>query len=127
MTHRLLKILLIIGAGFYAFEAVIHGFGLAVLEHDKIFLPTHDRYIAIMALTYAALLMLIATDVKRYRVLFGLVMTGILLSMGNAMLIAAGGGYASFGVLDLDASLNGIGIGAGAWYVLTALAWWRKV
>ncbi|MBI1908197.1 hypothetical protein HYS28_02140 [Candidatus Uhrbacteria bacterium] len=119
MTHRVFRALLAVGASFYTFEAALHGFGLAVLEHDKIFLPTHDRYIAIFALTYAALLVLIASNPTKHRSLFILTMAGILLSMGNAALIAAGGGYASFGVLDLDADLSAIGIGAIIWFVAT--------
>lgn len=126
MQNRFLKILLVIAAVFYAFEAVLHGFGLSVLEHDKIFLPTHDRYIAIFALTYAALAVLIATDVKKYRHLFFVLMAGIALSTANAALIAAGGGYAGFGTVTLDADLTGIGIGAIIWYLAAALAYWRK-
>ncbi len=117
--------MLVIGAGFYIFEAAIHALGLPILEHDKIFLPTHDRYIAIMALTYAALLILVSTNIEKYRTLFAVVMTGIFVSMGNAVLIAHSGGYAAFGVINLDRSLTLIGFGAAVWFVVT-LATFRR-
>ena len=117
--HKLFRLLLAVGAAFYVFEAIIHWFGLPILEHDKIWLATHDRYIAIFALTYAVLLVLIATDVKKYKELFVVVMVGILVSMLNAALIARGGGYASFGTGNLDTELTTIGIGAVVWVIAT--------
>lgn len=120
MQRLLVRTLLGIGAAFYMFEAVIHWFGLPILEHDKIWLSTHDRYIAIFALTYVALLVLIATDVKKYRALFVVTMVGILVSMYNASWIASQGGYATFGVGNLDRELTTIGIAAIVWVVTTA-------
>ncbi len=120
----MLKVLLWIGAGFYFFEAIIHILGLPILEHDEIFLPTHDRYIALFAVTYAALLILISTNVQKYRQLFWLVMAGILLSLGNAALIARLGGYDKFfQAPELDKQLSIIGIFALIWYFGTWLAW----
>lgn len=122
-----MRFLLWFGAGFYFFEAIIHGFGLAILEHDKIFLPTHDRYIAIFALTYAALLMLIATDLKKYRHLFILTMAGILVSMVNAAVIAQNQWYPElFQTTALDNDLNLIGAVTVVWYVAAWAFWYRK-
>jgi hypothetical protein len=119
------RYLLWIGAGFFLFEAVIHAIGLPILEHDKIFLPTHDRYIALFALTYAALLVLIATDVKKYRQLFSLTMCGILLGMINAYWISRSGGYASFGTETLDADLRLLGLFAVAWFAATVWSFYK--
>lgn len=122
-----MKYLLWIGAAFYIFEAIIHALGLPILEHDKIFLPTHDRYIAIFALTYAALLILIATDLKKYRSLFIVTMIGIFVSMMNAVLIARGGWYESqFKTTALDQSLSLIGVGAIVWYLATLFFYYRS-
>lgn len=119
--------LLWFGAAFYFFEAIIHGLGLAILEHDKIFLPTHDRYIAIFALTYAALLILIATDLKKYRHLFVLTMAGICVSIVNAAVIAQNKWYpALFQTTALDNSLSLIGGVAVVWYVAVWLLWWKQ-
>lgn len=123
----LIKILLWLGSLFFFVEAVIHGFGLQVLEHDKIFLPTHDRYIALFALTYAALLILISTDLKKYRDLFFVTMGGILLSMANALLISRTGGYSRFfPVESLDKELGILGAVFVVWYIATWIFWWIK-
>lgn len=122
MQHKTFRALLDIGAVFYLFEAVIHWFGLPVLEHDKIWLPTHDRYIAIFALTYVALLVLVALDPRKYKALFAVMMVGILVSMVNAAMIAQNGGYAAFGTTNLDAELTTIGIGAVVWFAVTVAA-----
>ncbi len=119
-------ILLWIASAFYFFEAVIHTFGLPILEHDKIFLPTHDRYIAIMALTYAALFLLISTNPKRHQELFVLTMIGVLVSMMNAMVVAYHHWYTIlFNTTGLDQNLSVIGAGVLIWYTLTWLFWWR--
>ncbi len=122
IPHKTFRALLDVGAAFYVFEAVIHWFGLPVLEHDKIWLPTHDRYIAIFALTYAALLILVACNPKKYKALFIITMIGVIISMLNAWLIAQSGGYAQFGTSNLDAELTTIGIGAIAWLAATLAA-----
>lgn len=115
-----LKILLWIGAAFFAAEAILHAIGLRVLEHDKIFIPTHDRYIALFALTYAVLLILISTNLEKYKTLFKLAMAGILFAIINGVVIAYTGGYVrSFPVVTLDAQLGIIGIGAVVWYLAT--------
>ena len=121
-----MRLLFWFAAAFYAMEGIIHGLGLPILEHDEIFLPTHDRYIAIMAFTYAAMLVLISLDLKKYRALFWLTMVGILVSMLNAVWIAHLGGYAvSFHTTSLDGSLNGMGIVAVIWYLLTLTVYWK--
>ncbi len=126
MSKKILQTLLIIGALFYFAEFILHFFGLPILEHDKIFLPTHDRYIAIFALTYAALLILIATNPFKYRHLWMLAMLGILLSMINANYIAAIGGYGRFfATPNLDTDLRVIGFGAFLWYFVTCVAFVR--
>lgn len=127
MRSVLLRVLLWAGCIFYLLEFVIHFFGLPVLEHDKIFLPTHDRYIALYALTYAALLALIALDPVRYEALFVIVMAGIALGFANASWIAASGGYRkSFSVRMLDDEISKLGFAVAAWYLLTWAAWWRQ-
>lgn len=131
MYTKLFRLLLYGGALFYIIEGVFHFFGLPILEHDKIFLPTHDRYIALYAFTYAALLILITTDLMKYRALFVIVMIGILLSMFNGWWIAHTGGYSKyFSVKELDQGVGWIGIGALGWYSLTWLFWileWRHL
>jgi hypothetical protein len=92
-TASLVRPLLWLGALFYFAEATLHFFGLPVLEHDKIFVPTHDRYIAIMAITYGVLLILISTDVRKYQALFVVTMLGILAQGMNAACIEMIGGY----------------------------------
>jgi hypothetical protein len=131
MTNRfsVTSILLLIGAGFFIFEAIIHTFGLAILEHDKIFLFTHDRYIALYAITMTALIILAATDIRRYRILFFIVMVSVLLGGLNAMLIARLGGYEVLfpAAVNVDGQLSGLGVGAAIWYVTTWLAFVREV
>ncbi len=121
------KIFLWIGAAFFLFEFVLHLFGLPLLEHDKIFLYTHDRYIALFALTYAVLLILIATDIKKYATLFKVTMVGILFAMLVAASISLSGGYISlFPIESLDKDLSILGWGFLAWYVLTILVYIKK-
>lgn len=124
MLDRLTRLLLVIGAGFFAFETVLHAFGLSILQHDEIFLFTHDRYIALYALTMTTTMILTASDVKRYRVLFGIVMSSIALGIGNAMLIASLGGYDVLfpAAREVDGQLSGLGIGVIIWYVATCLS-----
>ncbi len=120
------KILLWIGALFFLSEFFLHFFGLAILEHDKIFIPTHDRYIAIFALTYATLLFLVSLDLKKYKTLFYLTMAGILLGMFNALYIAKTGGYTFFEVVTLDKDLAVIGQWAFIWFPLTWIVYYFK-
>ncbi len=122
----ILKILLSAGALFFIFEFFLHFFGLPILEHDKIFLFTHDRYIGIFGLTYGALLILIATDIRKYKHLFIITMLGILLSMANAYYISRVGGYSKFSAQSLDRDLGTLGIGAVIWYALILIFWWRN-
>jgi len=118
MKEKSLKILLYIAALFFLFEAIIHFFAFPILEHDKIFLPTHDRYIAIFALTYAVLFFLSTTDLKRYKTLLQILLCGLFLSLLNAFWIAQTGGYAqAFGTEQLDASLSIIGIITIVWFI----------
>jgi len=112
--------LLWLGAIFYLFEFFLHFWGLPVLEHDKIFLPTHDRYIALFALTYGASLILISSNLKKYRHLLYLTLTGIFLSFLNGLWISFHGGYAPlFEVAALDQNLSVIGYSVLLW--LTSL------
>lgn len=119
--------LLYIGSAFFFFEAALHALGVAVLEHDKIFLPTHDRYIALFALTYGALLLLISTNIEKYRHLFVLLMVGIGIGMMNAFSISQSGGYkAYFAISTLDSQLRVLGIAVGIWYIATWMFWYAK-
>ncbi len=125
---QLLQTLLLIGAAFYLFEFFLHFFGLPILEHDKIFLPTHDRYIALYGLTYAALLILIATDIPKYRHLFIITMLGILLGMLNADYIATHHWYTNtFHAPALDHNLSFIGWAVVVWYSAVWICWWNKI
>ena len=127
MSKRLLQLLLAIGAGFFIFEFFLHFFGLPMLDHDKIFLPTHDRYIALYGLTYAALLTLCAIDIKKYRTLFVITMIGILFGMLNAKYIATHHWYTTnFNAPMLDQHLSYIGLLAVVWYIATWVLWWRS-
>jgi hypothetical protein len=128
MKNQLItKILLWIGAIFFIGEALLHGFGLKILEHDKIFLATHDRYIALMALTYGVLLILITTDLNKYETLFHLTMYGILIAILIATFITFTGGYSSFLVSNLNSSLRIIGIFAYTWYIGTWISHFKKL
>ena len=123
-----LRILLCLGAIFFFFEFVLHLLGLPILEHDRIFIPTHDRYIALYALTYAALLLLSAYQVGKYKPVFFIVMIGILFGIINATLISRSGGYeVLFPTLYLDDKLSGIGVGAVFWYIAVWFVWWRSL
>ncbi len=127
LYRRLLALLLWAGAAFFLFEAVLHFFGLPILEHDKIFLPTHDRYIAIYAFTYAALLLLTSLNPRKYRALFIITMVGILVSMLNAYWISRTGGYTTrFQVTNLDRDLPRLGFATLAWYALTLFAYLKS-
>lgn len=126
-THAYTRLLLWIGAAFFGMEFFLHFFGLPVLEHDKIFLYTHDRYIALYALTYAFLLILSSSDLKKYRFLFLATMIGIALSMLNAYWIAQQGGYSPlFPTVSLDEDLSMLGLAFLIWYGLTWTMWGLK-
>ena len=126
MKRPLFRIFLLIGALFFLFEAIIHFFGLPVLEHNKIFLPTHDRYIALFALTYALLLVLVSTDLEKYKTPFLITMIGILLAILNATWISWSGGYKLFFPVDrLDVNLSFLGVGVYTWYALTWISYLR--
>lgn len=125
-TKRLFQFMLAIGVVFYAFEFMIHFWGLPILEHDKIFLPTHDRYIALYGLTYASLLLLTAWKPEKYRELFIIIMLGILAGMLNASYIAANGWYTKdFNAPSLDQNLSFIGRASVVWYIATWIFWFR--
>lgn len=116
--------LLWIGVFFFLSEFFFHFFGLPFLEHDKIFIVTHDRYIGIFALTYSILLMLISTNSAKYKLVFFIVMAGILVSGLNAYYISYIGGYKTFfPVVTLDSDLRTLAIGTLFWYPLTWIFW----
>ena len=125
---NILKVLLLIGSFFFLAEFFLHFFGLSILEHDKIFIMTHDRYIAIFALTYSVLLFIIYTNLKKYSLLFKITMIGILFSIINATSIAYNGGYIKFfPVINLDYQLGIIGIFAYSWYILIFIFWFLSI
>jgi hypothetical protein len=124
---KITKIFLWLGSLFFFSEFLLHFFGLPILEHDVIFMITHDRYIAILALTYSVLLFLISTDFKKYKQLFILTMAGLLLMLINAAWIAYHGGYSGFfPVLSLDGDLSVMGIIFYLWYGFTWISWAKK-
>lgn len=126
---NLVSICLLIGAGFFLFEAVLHAFGLPILEHDEIFLFTHDRYIALYALTMAAVMILAASDIRRHKALFFIIMASILLGILNAMLIARSGGYDVLfpAAQTVDGQLSWLGIGVAIWYLLTLGGFFMRI
>ena len=123
-----LQILLWIGGVFFLTEFFFHFFGLSILEHDKIFLVTHDRYIAIFALICGAVLFLISTNIVKYNYLFIVVMVGVLMLMINAYFISYTGGYHRIfpQVTSLDQDLKILGVGVIIWYILTWVFWLRR-
>ena len=123
MSTKVLRGLICLGAGFFLFEAVLHAFGLPILEHDEIFIFTHDRYIALYALTMTAVMLLVASDIYKYRSLFVITMISVLLGIGNAMLIASLGGYDVLfpAARTVDGQLSGLGVAVILWYGLTWL------
>ena len=126
-VYKYTRYLLAIGAMFYFFEALIHGLGLPILEHDVIFEPTADRYIAIMALALGCLLVLVARDFAKYKTLFYLTMAMIGLTILNGFYINSLGGYGYFfNTVDLDGQIYWIGLGSIIWYPLTLVAWKKK-
>ncbi|MEK6936942.1 MAG: hypothetical protein AABW58_02625 [Nanoarchaeota archaeon] len=117
--------LLWIGVAFYVAEFFLHLLALPILEHDKIFLYTHDRYIALFALTYGILLFLINIDKKKYSTLFKIVMTGVFLSFINGFYISSTGGYAPlFNVATVDNQLQILGYFFIIWYFLLLISWY---
>ncbi|MBS3126695.1 class I SAM-dependent methyltransferase [Candidatus Woesearchaeota archaeon] len=123
--NRMTTVLLWIGALFYFFEFLLHLLALPILEHDKIFLYTHDRYIALFALTYSVLLFLISTDKRKYNTLFLFVVIGILFSFLNGFYISSAGGYAPlFNVSAVDSQLQILGYFFLAWYFLLLISWY---
>lgn len=121
------QILLWLGALFFLSEFSLHFFGLPILEHDRIFMFTHDRYIALYALTQAFLLILVSSDLKKYHFLFLATLVGLLFGMLNAYWISQQGGYhVLFPTLSLDKDLSWLGLGFVSWYTLTWIAWKRE-
>jgi hypothetical protein len=119
-----LRVLLALGILFFGSEAVLHAFGLPVLEHDKIWQVTSDGYIATMALAFAGLMAFVAYDAEKYRPLFYFLMGMVALAILNGFYITASGGYSEFfSVTDLDNDLRLIGVGALLWYPATWVAW----
>ncbi len=117
-ADRIYRTLLIAMAIFFLFEFVIHFFGLPVLEHDKIFLPTHDRYIGLFGLTLGGLLIMLATTHRRDKSLYRFTSWAILLAGVNAVYISATGAYGkNFDVNDIDSSLGLLGVGILIWYI----------
>jgi len=121
------KFLLYAGALFFVFEFFLHMFGLPLLEHDVIYLFTHDGYIGLLGLTYAALLILISLDVEKYKTLFKWSMVGIIIGVGVATYISYQGGYSeAFPVIRLDRDISLIGLGFLVWYPLTWIMYFLK-
>lgn len=121
------RILLWLGALFFLTEFFLHFFGLPILEHDAIFLYTHDRYIALYALTNAFLLTLVSTDPKKYRFLGHATLIFLLFGLLNAAWISQQGGYSPlFPVISLDKDLSALGLNFLIWYALTWTMWGMK-
>lgn len=118
IAERIYKSLLIGMAVFYFFEFVIHFFGLPVLEHDKIFLPTHDRYIALYGLTIGGLLTMLATSHRQDKSLYRFTTFMMLLGGLNAIYISVTHAYGKyFGEYSIDSDLALLGVGVVVWYI----------
>lgn len=118
------KLSLYLGAIFFFAEFFLHFFGLPILEHDRIFIYTHDRYIALFALTYSFLLFFCSTDLKKYDFLLKATLLGVLFGMLNAYWISAQGGYhVLFPTLTLDQDLSALGAGFLFWYAAFLVSW----
>lgn len=117
-AETIYKGLLFFMAGFFIFEFFLHFFGLAILQHHRIFLPTHDRYIAFYGLMFAGLLTMLATthrkDQKLYRFTTWMLFLGVL----NAIYISVNRLYGEyFGAYNIDSQLGLLGIGVVIWYI----------
>lgn len=120
-------VLLWLGALFFLFEFFLHIFGLPILEHDRIFLYTHDGYIGLYALTYTFLLILVSLNLREYSVLFYAVMIGLGLGFVNGNYVSFKGGYeVLFPVVSLDSNLPLLGILFLLWYISVWIFWWLK-
>lgn len=116
--HSIFIWLLRAGALFFFFEFVLHLFGLAIIEHDKIFLFTHDRYIALYALTYGFLLTYSSINIERHRKLCIATLVGLALAFINAYTISLQGGYdVLFPTISLDENLTALGTFFLIWYL----------
>jgi len=126
--NKYLKLLLLAGATFFIIEFFLHYFGLSILEHDKIFINTHDRYVASFTLAIGTIAILITTDLKKYHDLFILFMALVLVGIISGTIIALEGGYQTlFPVVTLDHNLSILGIGFYLWYILTWIIWLKRV
>ncbi len=122
-ADRLYRGLLLVAAVFFAFEFLLHFFGLPLLEHDEIFLPTHDRYIALYGLTLGGLLTLLATSHRHDQALYWFTMVMLFLGGLNAVWISVTDGYQTyFQVSKLDGQLGVLGVGVVVWYVALKVA-----
>ncbi len=124
----LTKTLLWIGAAFFLGEFFLHFFGLTPLEHDIIFISTHDRYIAAYALTLSLMSVLVSFNLLKYKYFFELTMLMIFLGFVIGTIISLEGGYAGlFPVIDLDQKLGGLGSLFVFWYLFTFFAWLKNL
>ncbi len=121
------RILLWAIALFFGAEFFLHFFGMQFLEHDKIFLFTHDRYIAAFAMTMSGLSLIVSTNIEKYRYIFLFTMLMMGVGFGVASLVSYEGGYNTlFPVVNLDQSLGGLGVLFLAWYFVSLSCWYFK-
>lgn len=124
-AEKIYKSLLFVMAGFFLFEFLLHFFGLPILQHHRIFLPTHDRYIAFYGLMFAGLLVMLATTHRKDQTLYRFTTWTLFLGVMNAIYISANRLYGVyFGAYNIDAQLGLLGLGIMAWYV--ALKFFEK-
>lgn len=117
-AEKLYKCLLFAMAGFFVFEFILHFFGLPILQHHRIFLPTHDRYIAFYGLLFAGLLIMLATSHRRDQALYRFTTFMLFLGAANAVYISANRLYGKyFGAYNIDSQLAMLGIGVLLWYI----------
>ncbi len=118
-ADRLYRALLLIMAGFFLFEFLLHFSGLPALQHDKIFLPTHDRYIALYGLVFAGLLTMLATTHRHDKTLYKFTSVMLFLGAANAVYISVTQQYDKyFDVSDLDGQLGWLALAVLIWYIL---------
>jgi hypothetical protein len=116
------KVLLYTGSLYFFGLFALHMFGLPLFEHDIIHVYTHDRYIGLLGLTYAVLLFLVSLDLEKYKTLFYVTLTGIVVGLGVGASIFLQGGYSqTFPVEELDFDLFIMGLAFLVWCPLTAI------
>jgi len=73
---KVIKYLLVLGSSYYFIGAIVHFFGLSFYPwyDGLLFSPYHDAVIALCSIVFGLFLLVISTDITKYRLLINLVM-----------------------------------------------------